>query len=66
MTGENRVFGYYRRLGLTLEQKVNYVLPSFQSEEAMIRSLIEEAAALTTLALFIGMVVIWAQVIATL
>ena len=67
MTGENRVFGHCRRLDLTLEQKVNYVLPSFQSEEeAMIRSLIEEAAALTSLALFIGMVVIWAQVIATL
>jgi hypothetical protein len=32
----------------------------------MIRSLLEEAAALTSLALFIGMVVIWAQVIATL
>jgi hypothetical protein len=32
----------------------------------MIRSLIEEAAALASLTLFIGMVVIWAQVIATL
>jgi hypothetical protein len=32
----------------------------------MIRSLVEEAAALTSLTLFIGMVVIWAQVIATL
>lgn len=32
----------------------------------MIRSLIEEAAALTSLTLFIGMVVIWVQVIATL
>ena len=32
----------------------------------MIRSLIEEAAALASLALFIGMVAIWAQVIATL
>ena len=29
MTGENRVFGHCRRLDLTLEQKVNYVLPSF-------------------------------------
>ena len=29
----------------------------------MIRSLIEEAAALASLALFIGMVAIWAQVI---
>jgi hypothetical protein len=32
----------------------------------MIRSVIEEAAALTSLTLFIGMVVIWAQVIVTL
>jgi hypothetical protein len=32
----------------------------------MFRSLIEEAAALTSLALFLGMVAVWAQVIATL
>ncbi len=32
----------------------------------MFRALMEEAAALTSLALFIGMVVIWAQVLATL
>jgi len=32
----------------------------------VIRSLIEEAAALASLSLFLGMVVIWAQVIATL
>ena len=32
----------------------------------MIRALVEEAAALASLALFIGMVAIWAQVIATL
>jgi len=32
----------------------------------MIRALIEEAAALTSLTLFLGMVAIWAQVIATL
>ncbi len=30
----------------------------------MLRSIIEEAAALTSLALFIGMIAIWAQVIA--
>jgi hypothetical protein len=61
-----RVNSLTHYLSLTLEQKVNYVLPSFFWEEAMIRSLVEEAAALTSLALFIGMVVIWAQVIATL
>jgi hypothetical protein len=32
----------------------------------MIRSIIEEAAAIASLTLFIGMVVIWAQVLATL
>jgi hypothetical protein len=32
----------------------------------MIRALIEEAVALASLTLFIGMVVVWAQVIATL
>lgn len=32
----------------------------------MLRSFIEEAAALASLALFIGMIAIWAQVIATL
>ncbi len=31
----------------------------------MIRSLVEEAAALASLTLFLGMIAIWAQVIAT-
>jgi hypothetical protein len=35
-------------------------------EEAMLRSVFEEAAALASLALFLGMIAIWAQVIATL
>jgi hypothetical protein len=32
----------------------------------MIRAVIEEAAALTSLALFVGMIVIWAQVISAM
>jgi hypothetical protein len=32
----------------------------------MIRAIVEEAAALASLALFLGMVAIWVQVIATL
>jgi hypothetical protein len=32
----------------------------------MFRALIEEAAALASLALFLGMIAIWAQIIATL
>jgi hypothetical protein len=35
-------------------------------EIAMFRAVIEEAAALTSIALFLGMIAIWAQVIATL
>jgi hypothetical protein len=50
---------------LTKEQKVNYVLLSFR-EEMMFRAVVEEAAALTSIALFLGMIAVWAQVIATL
>ncbi len=32
----------------------------------MFRSLVQEAAALTSLALFVGMIAIWAQVLGTL
>jgi hypothetical protein len=39
---------------------------SFQEESSMFRFFAEEAAALASLALFLGMVAIWAQVIATL
>jgi hypothetical protein len=35
-------------------------------EVVMFRSILEEAAALTSLALFVGMVAIWAQVLSTL
>jgi hypothetical protein len=35
-------------------------------ENRMFRALVEEAAALASLALFLGMIAIWAQVIATL
>ena len=35
-------------------------------EEDMVRSVVAEAAALTSLALFLGMIAIWAQLIATL
>ena len=44
---------------------MNYVPSSFQ-EEAMFRAVVEEAAALTSLALFLGMIAIWANVIATM
>ena len=42
-----------------------FLLRSY-GEDNMFRSLIEEAATLASLALFLGMIAIWAQVIATL
>lgn len=35
-------------------------------EENMFRAVVEEAAALTSLALFLGMIAVWAQVLGTL
>jgi hypothetical protein len=45
---------------------MNYVPFLFFEEHRVMPALIEEAITLTSLALFIGMVAIWAQVIATL
>jgi hypothetical protein len=47
---------------------MNIVLSSFRAsskEVSMLRAIVEEAAALASLALFLGMIAIWAQVIAT-
>jgi hypothetical protein len=35
-------------------------------EEAMVKAVIQEAAALTSLALFVGMIAIWSQVFSNL
>jgi hypothetical protein len=51
---------------LDREHIMNYVLSSFPREELMFRAVVEEAAALTSLALFVGMIAIWAQVFAAL
>ena len=53
---------------LTLEQNMNYVhvLFSLLGRWIMVRAVVEEAATLASLALFLGMIAIWAQVIATL
>jgi hypothetical protein len=48
---------------LTLEQKKNNVPLMFSMERPMIRAVVQEAAALTSLVLFLGMVVVWAQVL---
>jgi hypothetical protein len=47
---------------------MNYVHDLFLGGEwkIMVRALVEEAATLASLALFLGMIAIWAQVIATL
>ena len=50
---------------LTLEHSMNYVLYTFM-EEAMVKVMIQEAAALASLSLFVGMVAIWSQVLGAL
>ena len=51
---------------LTLEHSMNYIPVLFWCRERdMIRAVVEEAATLASLALFLGMIAIWAQVIAT-
>jgi hypothetical protein len=55
-----------RRLyDLTSEQKKNYVLRLFW-REAMVKTMIQEAAALASLSLFVGMIAIWTQVLGNL
>jgi hypothetical protein len=54
---------------LDCEHIMNYVHDLFLWSgewEIMVRALVEEAATLASLALFLGMIAIWAQVIATL
>jgi hypothetical protein len=54
---------------LDCEHIMNYVHGLFLWSgewEIMVRALVEEAATLASLALFLGMIAIWAQVIATL
>ncbi len=50
---------------MTKEQTKNYVLSSFM-EGIMFRAVVEEAAALTSISLFLGMIAIWAQVISAM
>jgi hypothetical protein len=52
---------------LTLEQTKNYVLSSFHRGEAnMFRAVVEEAAALASISLFLGMLAVWVQVFSSL
>jgi len=54
---------------LTPEQMLNYVLSLFRGREAvkaMFKAVIQEAAALASLTLFVGMIAIWTQVLGKL
>ena len=51
---------------LTLEQNLNYVLSTFFGRRAMLKVVVQEAAALASLSLFVGMVAIWSQVFSNL
>jgi hypothetical protein len=42
---------------------VNYVPFTFQPESIMVRAVVEEAGALASIALFMAMVAVWAQVL---
>ncbi len=57
--------GEPQKFPLTEEQKMNYVLSMFR-EEIMFRAVVEEAAALASISLFLGMIAVWAQVISSL
>jgi hypothetical protein len=49
---------------LAREQKENYVLSMFLLREmVMLRVFVEEAAALASIGLFLGMIAVWAQLI---
>jgi hypothetical protein len=50
---------------LTREQNMNYVLSTFR-RKAMFKTVIQEAAALASLSLFVGMIAIWTQVLGNL
>jgi hypothetical protein len=45
---------------------MNYVLSMFMGEKTMLKAVIQEAAALASLSLFVGMVLIWSQVLGSL
>jgi hypothetical protein len=42
---------------------MNYVRSLFIREANMFRAVVEEAAALASITLFVGMIVVWAQVL---
>jgi len=50
-----------------MEHIMNYVSSMFRKRGCiMVRAVVEEAAALASITLFVGMIVVWAQVLAVL
>jgi hypothetical protein len=45
---------------------MNYVPASFKGEIPMFKAVVQEAVTLASLALFVGMIAIWSQVISNL
>jgi hypothetical protein len=57
--------GRGRQIAFDEEHIMNYVLHTFGLEGKMIRAVVEEVAALVSIALFIGMIAIWAEVLSS-
>lgn len=51
---------------MTPEQTLNYVLSLFWEGIPMLKTVVQEAAALASLSLFVGMIAIWTQVLGNL
>jgi len=54
-----------RSLAFDREQNMNYILYTFLWEGNMVRAVVEEAAALVSITLFIGMIAVWAEVLSS-
>jgi hypothetical protein len=50
---------------LTIEQNENNIPSMFVLEGDMIRTIVEEAVALLSIALFVGMIAVWADVLSS-
>jgi hypothetical protein len=50
---------------LTKEQNMNQILCMFDMEGEMIRTILEEAVALVSVALFVGMIAVWAGLLSS-
>jgi len=53
------------RISIDEEHIMNYVPCMFVREDNMVRAVVEEAAALASITLFIGMIAVWAHVLSS-